>query len=1076
MSKQEFHSLRRDFDVERSLYDVERKACGNDHPLAPGSQGKSGIGTLGGEVNFNGGNDQKDTKFAAVDVEEKQRNDGAVKVDAMADPLSGMLLGGGDFDPLGVLGGGSAPSIPTAPATSPPQPHTESKHGVSAAPTSDTTSSSSSGNSREDAGKTHKGVTKRWKDFTDDILLHYNIAGKFRVKANFMTEVDDKEQQVGGKKLPTDKAKARLEKLEATKEQEAMSVEVTQKQYVRRIEKLHRELSDSWKRGERVQSLKIAIQCAKLLQDTSVISFYPSAFVMLTNILDTFGELVYKRLLTRAQELSMQLSSSPIREGEFSASQIPQAAKETCRNWFYKTACIRELVPRLYVEMALMKCYSFLEDGVYRRVVTRSSGIIRGIGDTLVAGWARVYLSKVATQLIPDEKGHFASLIQDYLFTWQQVKADSSSVVKSDDDHTDKVDSDPDSTGLPEAHKKLLKMRGITQAEYTRLHRPAFKWLVNEFGGSADKDDFKNVLKCYRDFCGDGIGLKPILDGFKPHLWAKSSQGVMNLIKEATTSDVTLTDLVGSLGRGLCTVPPPQSQRIPLLNEVWKVVTKDDDLKRYAACSSTWIALTLAHYQEKHVQTLLKDLVKHIRAAPDDDTVEEIVADLESIVDSITAHCGQSKNNFGGIITSSYFMQLLDLFKSDKKTALLKDLLFNFTNSGGKTSDPVIIHTVFDIARSLHDSLDSLSPADERRQISQLLCKFIGQIDFGNDVEQQLKVLVDCRAAFPNLDSVKDRLVLSVAELGVKAHRLTKGRLTRKTSAFVKACLAYCHITIPSIDDVFKRLQLFQLCGQLSLVNGFLPQTDTFFKAAIALVPDIPETIIDGSSSGSGSGGFGAGRKLQTEPLLLPILKSFLSSMVVVPGHPEHGPFYLVKGLLKAAEKYPWKEIKGGKIELYLGLVSTLATYTQEKLPYSVDKVESNDKLFGGNKKYVAKCDEYMSTLIDSILSQLGSFAKLAEGNSSAQKRMCELVLDLINLLISSMDITEHVPLIKRLLNLVKHAEGTSYYTNTILHIRHRAGETESQASRRGGQAGVKQRDALVKVNNLIPPGRGPKP
>ena len=215
------------------------------------------------------------------------------------------------------------------------------------------------------------------------------------------------------------------------------------------------------------------------------------------------------------------------------------------------------------------------------------------------------------------------------------------------------------------------------------------------------------------------------------------------------------------------------------------------------------------------------------------------------IVDSITTHCGQSNTSFGGIITSSYFMQLLDLFKSDKKTVLLKDLLSNFTQSGGPTSDPIIVHTVFDIARSLHDSLDSLSPEDERRQISNLLCLFVGQIDFGNDVEQQLKLLVDCRAAFPNLDSVKDRLVLAVAELAVKAHRLTKGRLTRKTSAFVKACLAYCHITIPSIDDIFKRLQLFQLCGQLSLVNGFLPQTDTFFKAAIALVPDIPDVIVD---------------------------------------------------------------------------------------------------------------------------------------------------------------------------------------------------------------------------------------
>lgn len=58
----------------------------------------------------------------------------------------------------------------------------------------------------------------------------------------------------------------------------------------------------------------------------------------------------------------------------------------------------------------------------------------------------------------------------------------------------------------------------------------------------------------------------------------------------------------------MSTHPPPEEQRLPLLNEVWKVVSKSSDILGYVRCSYAWLDLVQKYYSEREMYVLLGNL------------------------------------------------------------------------------------------------------------------------------------------------------------------------------------------------------------------------------------------------------------------------------------------------------------------------------------------------------------------------------------------------------------------------------------------------------------------------------------
>eukprot|EP01027_Heterolobosea_sp_BB2_P002790 GEZU01004187.1.p1 GENE.GEZU01004187.1~~GEZU01004187.1.p1 ORF type:complete len:475 (-),score=131.32 GEZU01004187.1:57-1481(-) len=355
--------------------------------------------------------------------------------------------------------------------------------------------------------KKEKDAFMNWNVKKAQILKKYTTDRKLPVVSKIVDENEGDPKVVSS----ADRVKLRLEQLER---EEQTSVEyMTQDRVIKYLETLDDDLKDFWAKGNRVEALKIAIKCAKSLGENSVPQFYPSVFVLVSQVLDTFGKLVFERLRSRSEEVDPITGKPATRlPDNFSADDVSEEAKETCRNWFFKIASIRELLPRLYVEMSILKCNLFLSDDLNRikSDLVRLARGIRGIGDPLVAMCARCYLARKGYEILPNYKEHLHILVDDFFFVQRQW------------DNED--------------FQKTLKSQGMEMKDYLDLYTPALEMMMEIVGHNADEKIFHTVLEKYEASCNKSFVLNTIISSFEAHIVSNSASLLVFLIKESDDS------------------------------------------------------------------------------------------------------------------------------------------------------------------------------------------------------------------------------------------------------------------------------------------------------------------------------------------------------------------------------------------------------------------------------------------------------------------------------------------------------------------------------------------------------------
>uniref|UniRef100_T1JKK3 VPS35 endosomal protein-sorting factor-like n=1 Tax=Strigamia maritima TaxID=126957 RepID=T1JKK3_STRMM len=808
------------------------------------------------------------------------------------------------------------------------------------------------------------------------ILSKYTTSEKLSIATSFLS---------GGEKVViktqssvTDKVKNRLEQLDDFEEGSVREMlNLSQQEYVHRIDELNQALLEAWEQDQRVKALKIVIQCSKLLVDTSVIQFYPSKFVLITDILDTFGQLVYERIRIKAEYYAPGNRNPTQLPENFTPEMVPESAKETCRNWFFKIASIRELIPRLYVEIAVLKSYNFLTSGEFSKGLMRLSKIIRGIGDPIVAAYARCYLCRMGMSVAPEVRNYLYENLYDFLMNYNQLSCAGVQVE--------------------------LSRQKVEFSTYLTLYSPAVDWILQCIAYKASESLLPEIMERCKQQCNSALLLNSIMAAFQPEFIANRSLQFVEMMKECEDTGFPKHFLFRTLGLCLVVADPHENVKLQVLNDVWKIVTKLKNPSHYMSCAEIWIEYTVKHFSKREVNTFLGDIIKHLTP---DRAFENHYSQLQGVVDRILNHM----HDFSVLFAMDKFLPFVDMFQKESvKVDMCKLIMEAFSrNQLDYTNDPVIINAMMFIAKTAHDSVNALTVEDEKRQIANCIIAFIRKVNFGRDFEQQLNFYVETRQSFSNLEPVLIQLVHHVSSLAMQTRNVVKGHHTRKTAAFARACAAYTFITIPSLTNTLSCFELYLTCGQVALLNQCLGQADACFKAAVNILPELPKMVeIDG-------------KHRSIDPFLKSYVCNFLSTLLVVPDNPEHGVLYLLRGLLNVLHDYVWDTTNETKVHIYLNVLDFLSALSQESYYYHIDKVDSNDRLYGSDPKFLSEVNKMIKIVLDEILSH---FKQLREND--LLKQQANLCLELINHIVAHADITnESVATLTVNLWLLAHKEG----------------------------------------------------
>ncbi|EGR27329.1 hypothetical protein IMG5_197970 [Ichthyophthirius multifiliis] len=716
---------------------------------------------------------------------------------------------------------------------------------------------------------------------------------------------------------------------EQSSQQKIQNQMITMKSYIDYLSDMHSKMKKKWNEQDKVGTLQITIQAIKLFNDNEQPKFSPYKYVYIMDILDSFSKFVFQRMKKLAFPTYNAEKLKNLTFFDISGSNIPESCQEICKNWLRKVSSIRELVPRIYIEAALLPINYFIDSSNIQQQLLKLSYQSRSIGDYINSINYNIFILRIGAELLPKEKSHILQQLEDFFYYMHQPQFNST---------------------------------GLIGEEYMKLFEPFLLTAFRFYSENCSDAEFADLFGLFTKSNQHSAVLIQIIQSFSPQLICSSAREIFKIIQSYHVDhkfkiyNLFIPKLVKSI----------QNQPLPneILNLIWLDVSEVNNLTVFLDILVPYIELVnkiFKGYKKTQAFQLIIEKFNQLFNSVENSEMH-VFEKLEDFIKTILSNC----DDVGEILTIEPFFQFISFFPPQMKVSVSKKVLklFMERDRQEKIQDPLAIHAILQIAKNLNE-IEYKNP-EEKKEIFDLLENFFNKIDFGIDLEQILNFCTEIRSSFGYIQEIIIYLIEKVNSLSFFARSFIKNnKQSKKITGFLQACIAFCYITIPMIEDNFLQFKLYVQNSQVALLHNLISQSESAFKTALQILSEIPEQ-----------------QQTISEDLLKNFLSNMVSFLIVLPENPENDMLYIFQGFLNILNLYKWQGFCPEYYQLCLiqDFLIYLCVQMQQNLPYHIDGVRSNDKLFN-NKEFsdaiqvqveglVYKCKEIINVSISKQYDQ----------------------------------------------------------------------------------------------------------